>query len=58
MMEALITNEQCRILWIAEVLAASAGTIQRYTQTKKDSRGRDKRDVLMLCGRKLRCGTG
>lgn len=32
-----------RILWIAEVLAASAGTIQRYTQTKKDSRGRDKK---------------
>ena len=32
-----------RILWIAEVLAASTGTIQRYTQTKKDSRGRYKK---------------
>ena len=32
-----------RILWIAEVLTASSGTIQPYTQTKKDSRGRDKK---------------
>lgn len=32
-----------RILWIAEVLAVSAGTIQRYSQIKKDSRGRDKK---------------
>ncbi|MBE0507614.1 MAG: hypothetical protein IBX50_13020 [Marinospirillum sp.] len=32
-----------RILWIAEVLAASAGTIHRYTQSKKDSRGRDRK---------------
>lgn len=32
-----------RILWIAEVLLASAGTIQRYSQIKKDSRGREKK---------------
>lgn len=32
-----------RILWIAEVLVASAGTIQRYSQIKKDSRGREKK---------------
>ena len=32
-----------RMLWIAEVLKASAGNIQRYTQTVKDSRGRQKK---------------
>lgn len=32
-----------RILWIAEVIAASAGTIQRYSQLVKDSRGREKK---------------
>lgn len=29
-----------RMLWIREVLAASAGTISRYEQTRTDSRGR------------------
>ena len=32
-----------RILWIAEVLKASAGTIQRYTQTVINSRGHQKK---------------
>lgn len=32
-------NRARRILWIAETLRASAGTIQRYTQTVRNSRG-------------------
>lgn len=36
-------NRARRILWIAEVLKASAGNIQRYSQTVKDSRGREKK---------------
>lgn len=38
-----------RLPWIREVLAHSAGTIQRYAQTRKDSRGRDsKRRTLVV----------
>ena len=38
-----------RILWIKEVLNLSAGTIQRYSQTRKDSRGRQaKRRTLVV----------
>ncbi|MGE9294429.1 MAG: hypothetical protein ACQKBW_12505 [Puniceicoccales bacterium] len=32
-----------RILWIAEVLKASAGSIQRYSQTVRNSRGANKK---------------
>lgn len=32
-----------RILWIREVLKASAGTIQRYSQTRRTDRGRQTR---------------
>lgn len=32
-----------RILWIAEALKASAGTIQRYAQTVTNSRGEEKK---------------
>ncbi len=38
-----------RILWIKEVLDLSAGTIQRYAQTKKTDRGRQaKRRTLVV----------
>jgi len=36
-------NRARRILWIAEVLAASAGTIERYSQLVANSRGEKKK---------------
>lgn len=42
-------NRACRMLWIKEVLALSAGTIQRYAQTKNTDRGRKvKRRTLVV----------
>jgi len=42
-----------RILWIKEVLTASAGTIQRLHQRRKDSRGDErKRRVLLVAEEK------
>jgi len=39
----------CRILWIKETLSASAGTIERRHQMKRDSRGRlRKRRTLIV----------
>jgi hypothetical protein len=39
----------CRILWIKEALSASAGTIERRSQLRRDSRGRTrKRRVLIV----------
>lgn len=37
-----------RILWIKEVLGASAGTIQRLHQRRKDSRGDEKKRRVLL----------
>ena len=37
-----------RILWIREVLCASAGTIQRLHQRRKDSRGNEKKRRVLL----------
>lgn len=37
-----------RILWIKEVLALSAGTIQRYSQTRKTDRGRQAKRRTMV----------
>ncbi len=42
-------NRARRILWIKEVLSASAGTIERWGQMRKDSRGKlSKRRVLVV----------
>jgi len=37
-----------RILWIREVLSASAGTIQRLQQRRRDSRGSEKKRRVLL----------
>jgi hypothetical protein len=36
------------ILWIKEVLTVSAGTIERYNQTRKDTRGRPRQRRVLL----------
>jgi len=36
------------ILWIKEVLSLSAGTIERYNQTRKDTRGRPRQRRVLL----------
>lgn len=36
------------ILWIKEVLSVSAGTIERYNQTRRDTRGRKKQRRVLL----------
>lgn len=39
-----------RLLWIKEVLAGNAGTIRRYAQVRKDSRGKPvKRRTFIVC---------
>lgn len=37
-----------RVLWIKEALAASAGTIERRHQIRKDSRGRPKKRRVLI----------
>jgi hypothetical protein len=37
-----------RVLWIKEVLAASAGTVERRHQIRKDSRGRPKKRRVLI----------
>lgn len=36
------------VLWIKEVLAASNGTIERWNQTRKDSRGKSKQRRVLI----------
>lgn len=41
-------NRARRMLWIKETLAASAGTIERRHQLRKDSRGRPKKRRILI----------